>query len=418
MQLFKRPDSEFWYVDLVNPVTKRRAKISTKETNKKKALVVSDLIMARLRDDAIRRAGGRVSCTLQAAVVSYTEHLKSEDKVSWVKVEEMMKKTFGLSTAYEGRFAIDGSLPLEEVTPMLMDRLVKARRKEGNGAQTIAHEIKMLRAAARHAAGLGHHFPDMTPGPAGKNPWRMPKLTQKTRWLSHAEWDAIYAYLDPEQTTTKVWFSGTLKDIRNEEQAPPTALMRAQRQDVQDLFIALTMTGGRWSEVANMAWPRVDTKGFAEVRLWGGKTQNERIVPCPEIVSTMLRRRHAERDCAVSLVFPGQGGQPRHDSSCKPILRAMEACGLNSEEMVKAHGRATVHSLRHTFASWLVQNGADLAEISDALGHTTLQMTRRYAHLSKGAAAKRLGGIMDRLMGKGGDAETPPDGQASERGSI
>nr|WP_280137556.1 site-specific integrase [Methylobacterium sp. Leaf125] len=39
------------------------------------------------------------------------------------------------------------------------------------------------------------------------------------------------------------------------------------------------------------------------------------------------------------------------------------------------------HDLRHTFASWWVQNGGDLYRLSRILGHATLQMTTRYSHL-------------------------------------
>jgi site-specific recombinase XerD len=40
------------------------------------------------------------------------------------------------------------------------------------------------------------------------------------------------------------------------------------------------------------------------------------------------------------------------------------------------------HDLRHTFASYLAMNGATLMEIAEALGHKTLAMVKRYAHLS------------------------------------
>ena len=56
-----------------------------------------------------------------------------------------------------------------------------------------------------------------------------------------------------------------------------------------------------------------------------------------------------------------------------------------------------VHCLRHTFASWLVQNGAELHEVSGALGHSNVTMTSRYAHLSKGATVAKLGGILTKM---------------------
>ena len=166
-----------------------------------------------------------------------------------------------------------------------------------------------------------------------------------------------------------------------------------QRQDAQDLFVALALCGGRWSEVASLTWDRIDLdKGV--IRLWGNKTQRERLVGIPDMLSTMLSRRLQTRKPGQPLVFPTLSGRAR-SSTCASIGAAFLATGLNSPERLHESGRATVHSLRHTFASLLAQNGADLGAIQDALGHTSLTMTRRYAHLLKTESAAKLATILN-----------------------
>lgn len=55
-----------------------------------------------------------------------------------------------------------------------------------------------------------------------------------------------------------------------------------------------------------------------------------------------------------------------------------------------------VHDLRHTFASWLVGEGVPLAEVRDLLGHSTIEMTERYAHLAPDNHVRAVS-VLDRL---------------------
>lgn len=57
------------------------------------------------------------------------------------------------------------------------------------------------------------------------------------------------------------------------------------------------------------------------------------------------------------------------------------------------------HDLRHTYASWLVQNGVDLRIVKDLMGHSTMQMTSRYAHLED----KQLARAVKKISPKRGD---------------
>jgi integrase len=68
---------------------------------------------------------------------------------------------------------------------------------------------------------------------------------------------------------------------------------------------------------------------------------------------------------------------------------------------------ASFHTLRHTMASWRVMEGEDLYTVSKILGHKTLRMTERYAHLSPEYMAKAAGtldGIMGKVLGPPGKA--------------
>ena len=58
------------------------------------------------------------------------------------------------------------------------------------------------------------------------------------------------------------------------------------------------------------------------------------------------------------------------------------------------------HDLRHSAASYLAMNGASLAEIADVLGHKTLQMVKRYAHLSEQHTAGVVARMNERIFGQ------------------
>lgn len=60
------------------------------------------------------------------------------------------------------------------------------------------------------------------------------------------------------------------------------------------------------------------------------------------------------------------------------------------------------HDLRHTTASYLAMNGASLAEIAEVLGHKTLSMVKRYAHLSESHTANVVARMNEKFfMGEG-----------------
>lgn len=386
MQLYRNARSPFWWLDATDPATGKRLRVSTREKAKGAAMKAATAIIAARDVVAASSEGGRVAISVEAALALYVAHLTTGGRASAGEVAGIARK---LSSKMPGRWGLDGSRWLHSIGPADCEEIVQRRQAEGLAAQSVVHELKTLRAATRFAGGLEYRVPTSLVDSTARNPWRFPKLTPKTRYLSREEWQLVYDRLDPH---------ADMEQSRGGKRCAPykaTGRTLQSRQDAQDLLVALTLCGGRWSEVAGLTWDRVGAPDFTVVRLWGSKTQEERLAPLPAPMRDMLVRRwrYACEDGTAALVFPGRGGAERW--ACRAISRAMMRTGLNTVENVARHGRATVHSLRHTFASWLIQNGANLNDVQHALGHSSPAMTQRYAHLSKADNAARLGRILE-----------------------
>ncbi|KUG30007.1 integrase [hydrocarbon metagenome] len=95
-------------------------------------------------------------------------------------------------------------------------------------------------------------------------------------------------------------------------------------------------------------------------------------------VTDMLteRRRHARAE----LVFPSETGA-RIGQISQTFVKAIKALGLN-DDVADSRQKVVFHTLRHTFASWLAEQGTDLYTIQQLMGHQSFAMVQRYAHLS------------------------------------
>ena len=137
-------------------------------------------------------------------------------------------------------------------------------------------------------------------------------------------------------------------------------MLAAKRHQAQDLFVTLTLFGGRWDELVRLTVDQIQMNGT--IRLYGYKTQRERIVSCPApMVEALVRRRLAAEAADSVYLFPavGKEGLQRWSGTIK---WAFERAGFNAPHLVERHGRTTIHSLQHTFPSWLLQNGMNLLE--------------------------------------------------------
>ncbi len=154
-----------------------------------------------------------------------------------------------------------------------------------------------------------------------------------------------------------------------------TRLIRAcQESESKGLYpvvILALSTGMRRGEILNLKWGDVDLDRGA-ILLQTTKNGERRFVPLVGIALDLLKSRYANQS-ATSLVFPAP------HSPSKPIdIRSAWETALEKASI----SNFRFHDLRHTAASYLAMNQASLLEIGTLLGHKTVQMTKRYAHLS------------------------------------
>ncbi|MHB2015330.1 MAG: tyrosine-type recombinase/integrase [Candidatus Xenobia bacterium] len=142
-------------------------------------------------------------------------------------------------------------------------------------------------------------------------------------------------------------------------------------------------TGLRRSEQLELRWERIDLVRRV-IRVPKSKHGEARYIEINDVVLDILQTMPSRLKSAW--VYPGSSSDGHAGESIfrKPFEAAVERAGLDD---------FTWHDLRHDFASRLVMSGVDLYTVQQLMGHKTIAMTQRYAHLSpthRLAAVNRL----------------------------
>lgn len=148
------------------------------------------------------------------------------------------------------------------------------------------------------------------------------------------------------------------------------------------MVVLALATGMRQGEALHLTWADVDFD-LKRIVLHETKNGERRAVPLASAAADVLREHGKVRHLDSPLVFPS----PRARRAVFPRAawdRSIAAAGIDNFKF---------HDLRHSAASYLAMAGASTVEIADVLGHKTLQMVRRYTHLSE----QHTRGVVDRM---------------------
>jgi integrase len=250
---------------------------------------------------------------------------------------------------------------LKQITIAQLQSIIEMRRDENTAHNTLAVTVAYWNAIVNFCV---------------ENGWtggvKMPSMrSQRTRlrFLTHAEEVRLLEAINPPTP------------YRNKCEAYDNA-----RQANADLVVALLHTGARYSEVAHMTWDQVDfEKRTVFIRRKKGGLDTL-LAMSNKLYEVLSRRREAVEGAHV---FPSK---LNNSNSYVWLDKALKQANISDEG-----GKITIHHLRHTYASRMLQAGMSIVEVQQLLGHRNLASTAVYMHVQKSVVASRAAEYLNKM---------------------
>jgi integrase len=274
-----------------------------------------------------------------------------------------------------------GAYTLADVTPALLSEYRSKLASEPlptkaqNPAVDTAPKYRSSATVVRYMAALSHAFT---------------VAVKEWQWLDDSPMRKVSKPKEPR---------GRVRFLSDDER---TRLLTACRESSNPLLypavVLALSTGMRQGEILGLYWR--DPKHPPEHRAWGvvdvpggrivlhlTKNGERRVVPLVGHALECVKELAKVRRLGTDLLFPSKADPNEPIDLRQPWEKALEKAEIHDFRF---------HDLRHSAASYLAMNGASLAEIAETLGHKTLQMVKRYSHLSEAHTA----GVVERMNAK------------------
>jgi integrase/recombinase XerC len=301
--------------------------------------------------DAVRAADAPTE--LPGDVAEYLEHLAKERDVSPNTVRAYGRDLHDF-VAFLGKYYGVAGWTWQGVDRLAMRGFLASLAKRGLGKRSMARTLSAIRSFYRYL----HRNEVVDANPA--RAVGAPKLDKYLPgYLDRAQIDLLF-----QMAEVRAW-EGKFVDVRN--------------LAILELFYS---TGMRLSELQGMN--RGDLDMISQQAKVRGKGRKERIVPVGDHAVLALRNYESKRDELLralgtkvdrTAVFVGRNGR-------RIGVRAVQKAVTAFLREIDEDAGLTVHSLRHTFATHLLDAGADLRAVQELLGHASISTTQIYTHTS------------------------------------
>lgn len=281
----------------------------------------------------------------------FIEYIESGKRYSKLTVRNYKRDVLGFAEWFNDRIGLDKfdatKVSAEDIRDWIIYRLDTAELS----AASMNRELSSIKSLFSYLRRIGVVEKDITKRISSlKTPKVLPQFVPQSRMDELLE------------STREQMYSQEFKQVRN------------------SLIISLLYGCGiRLAELLDIKLGDI-TNGSVKIH---GKGDKDRLVPLlPELVSRVEAYVECCRRCGIELtaadkLIVGTAGKPLSRSTVQRVVR---------QEMMAANvqGRKSPHILRHTFATHLLGKGADMREIQELMGHSSLSTTQHYTHNSIG----------------------------------
>jgi integrase len=237
-----------------------------------------------------------------------------------------------------------GDKRFDDIGEIDMQRIKAAMLKAGRAPASIKYAFSVVSQVWTLASGSGYVA---TPSPTRSKNVRPPKFDNKRM-----------RHLNPDEANLLL------------------AGLKSRSPQSYDMALLSLYAGMRFGEIASLTWHDIDfERGIITIR--NPKNKKNRVAYLNSHIREVLEPR-ASQD-GKGLIFKDINGE--RVGRISNVYRRV-ADDLFNKGVTDHLQRVGFHTLRHTFASWLVEDGQNLYAVKELMGHSDFKMTQRYSHLA------------------------------------